>query len=283
MKRRWLPVVVVVLMAAACARSAPPAAPPNDGPTLALTEWQLVDAVVGGQTLPVEGLDAVLRFDGDGGFSSDGCNDGEGTAVVQSSTVTLTSTYVTEVYCDGPDGELQAALDELVGAPIRWTISSGQLTLTAATGTTLTYRVRASIYPHEGAEEILSGERGSAQYRLAVSLSDTGELAALVFEAREAPGRPWGWSAAAVDGDPSLYSLVGGDVGADHFVAGAVPGTAVRATHQASAQAAPVELTVYPTDDPERSVVAGFVVEHGRDDTVVAYGADGAMVARSGG
>lgn len=163
MKRRWLPIAVVLFMGAACTRSAPPAEPLDAvsldaGPTLQNTEWQLVDAVVGGRRLPLDGIDAVLRFDGDGGFSAKACNYQLGEVEVGPTELTLKPHLTSARYCYDRSMDVDEAFASLGGQPISWSVADEVLTLTGAV--TLTYRVRSSIYPTAGGSETPAGGGG---------------------------------------------------------------------------------------------------------------------------
>lgn len=61
--------VLLLLTSAACAR---PASPAEEQPVpLTGTDWQLQEYVLDGETVVVpDDVDAVLRFDGDGGYSA---------------------------------------------------------------------------------------------------------------------------------------------------------------------------------------------------------------------
>lgn len=162
MKRRWLP-IAVVFMCAACARSAPPAepvdaVPVNAWPTLQSTEWQLVDAVVGGRRLPLDGVDAVLRFDVDGGFSAKACNSLLGEVEVGPTELTFESHFTSAILCYDGSMDVDEAFAGLGGQPTSWSVADEKLTLTGAA--TLTYRVRSSIDPTVGGTETPAGGGG---------------------------------------------------------------------------------------------------------------------------
>jgi len=123
--------------------------------------------VAGATTQVTPELDAVLRFDGEGGFSALACNELGGTADVSDNSLVLSEIFTTDMDCSAqPGGEIDDALGGLAGAAVRWSIAGEQLRLTGTDGTSLTYRVRASIYPHASAREVVSGERSGFQYRL---------------------------------------------------------------------------------------------------------------------
>lgn len=142
--------------------------------------------VAGATTQVTPELDAVLRFDGEGGFSALACNELGGTADVSDNSLVLSEIFTTDMDCSAqPGGEIDDALGGLAGAAVRWSIAGEQLRLTGTDGTSLTYRVRASIYPHASAREVVSGERSGFQYRLAVDGS--GDDIGLHLDWREGP------------------------------------------------------------------------------------------------
>jgi len=94
----------------------------------------------------------------------------------------------------GERGGLDQEIIATGNGVVRWSISSRILTLRNPNGHVLTYRVRPSIYPDPTARTIISGHRGTGDFRLAVS------HAGLVFEERSAPGEPWGVSGLAAPG-----------------------------------------------------------------------------------
>lgn len=273
---------VLLLATAACGR---PASPNDATPVpLAGTEWQLRAYILDGRTVTVTAdVDAVLRFDGDGGYFSKACNQQDGTADIDGDVLRLASTHSTEMGCDGPAGDADLALGSLQDRAVGWIVEGDRLTLTSGT-TTLRYQVRDGIYPTRDAHAVLAGERGGRQFRLAVTAAGTTSRG-LVLETRDAPEDPWGINAAGgPDGvEPPLYTIVVGDVGGGRpLVAGFVPARAVRVTHQESADAAPVELRLYDVNDPEYVIAAGLVEGHSGESRIRAYDEAGTVVASWG-
>lgn len=275
--------VALALAVAGCAQpgSVPRVAggPEATGTPLAGTEWQLVEMILDGDTVAVSGVDAVLRFDGEGEFSAQACNHQSGRAEIGARTLVLSGMFTTEMACTGLAGEIDRALGSLQETDVDWAIDGDQLRLATADGTGLTYQVRAGIYPAADARTVVSGEPDGAQFRLAVSGS--GDDIGLRFESRAAPGKAWdtSWIAAPDSGELPMWSLVGGDVADRRFVAGFVPADTTRAAHQVTAGSPASELTVYDIGDPRLAVVGGFVPEHSECSILLAYDDAGMVVA----
>jgi heat shock protein HslJ len=257
------------------------AAPTTSQPDpLTRIEWQLVEMVVSGRTVSADGIDAVLRFDGSGGYSANACNFVEGEVEIGDGTLVLAAGMTTEMFCDGLGGEIDSAIHSLAGAPVTWTRDGGGLVLSGANGTTLRYRVRDSIYPDAENQEVVAGERDGWQYRLSVT-SDSGQLTGMSFVSRSGPGVAWGQHSigAPSPGEAPLWALGGGDVAGDFFVAGFAPVGAASATHQATSSEPPLPLEIYDVDDSQWVVIGGFVPEHTKDSVISVYDATGALVA----
>lgn len=275
--------VALALTLAGCAQpgSAPRVAGESQatGPPLAGTEWQLVEMILDDDTVAVGGVDAMLRFDGEGEFSAQACNHQSGRAEIGARMLVLSGMSTTEMECTGLAGEIDRALGSLQETDVDWKIDGDQLRLATADGTGLTYQVRAGIYPAADARTVVSGEPDGAQFRLAVSGS--GDDIGLGFESRAAPGQAWGtsWVAAPDPGELPLWSLVGGDVAGQQFVAGFVPADTTRATHQAAAGSPASALTVYDIGDPKLAVIGGFVPEHSECSILLAYDHAGTVIA----
>jgi hypothetical protein len=239
--------------------------------------------VAGATTQVTPELDAVLRFDGEGGFSALACNELGGTADVSDNSLVLSEIFTTDMDCSAqPGGEIDDALGGLAGAAVRWSIAGEQLRLTGTDGTSLTYRVRASIYPHASAREVVSGERSGFQYRLAVDGS--GDDIGLHLDWREGAGRRWGTQGhgAPAATEPPLWTLIWAEMAAEVFVGGFVPAETVRVTHRSEAGAPEVDLPVYSLDGSGWKVAVGFVPAHSPDSQLVGYDDAGGVTAEWG-
>lgn len=259
---------------------------PASEPSLTGTEWQLVEMTVGDVTTPMPAeLDAVLRFDGEGGFSARACNGMSGEVAITEDQLVFGDEIVsTEMGCFDLRGEVDHALGSVTGEPVRWHIDGGQLRLAAPVeGTTLIYRVRDSIYPHASARELLSGQRSGFQYRLAVDGS--GEDLKLMLDWRQGPGQPWGMGKLATPepGESALWSLTFAEFAGQALVGGFVPAETVRVTHQFKADGPVVDLPVYSVDSTTWKVAAGFVPGHSPPGSrIVSYDAAGQVTDESG-
>lgn len=245
-------------------------------------EWQLVEMVISGRTVPVDGVDAVLRFDGDGGYSANGCNYLEGEVDIGDGTLVLQAGESTTVFCGGLTGEIDDALNSLSGSTVAWSVDGDGLLLAGEDGTTLQYRQRDSVYPGAGNDlEVVAGERDGWQYRLSVSQTD-GHASGLNLVSRAGPGQPWSTQSlgAPSPGEAPLWSIVGTVIDGQNFVAGFVPATAANATHQRTADAEPIELTIHDIGDEQWVVVAGFVPEHSPDSVISVHDAAGVLIAQ---
>lgn len=260
--------------------------PPASEPSLTGTEWQLVEMTVGDVTTPMPPeLDAVLRFDGEGGFSARACNLMKGeVAITEDQLVFGDEIMSTLAGCFDLRGEVDGVLGSVTGEPVRWHIDGGQLRLAAPVeGTTLIYRVRDSIYPHASARELLSGQRSGYQYRLAYEGS--GEDLELSLDWRAGPGQPWGTGRPATPdpGESALWSLAVAEFTGEALVGGFVPAETVRVTHQFEAGGPVVDLPVYSVDSTTWKVAAGFVPGHSPPGSrIVGYDAAGRVTDEHG-
>jgi hypothetical protein len=133
---------------------------------------------------------------------------------------------------------------------VTWSITSSSLTLSNPDGHVLTYRVRPSIYPNLTARTIVAGHRAGGQYRLAVDGPSAGNpLLYIVFEARSAPGEPWGEGGVASPGptDCLANSVLGGGphLGGQTFLAAWATPNVAKVTTQATRGAPETSLVFY--------------------------------------
>jgi hypothetical protein len=177
--------------------------PPGESRGLAHTEWQLVALGPPGEVrdVPVDTeavASGVLRLDGRGHYSAEFCGAEWGRAHVRGQQVRLERTAELAPGCSGPSVyTYEAALAH----PLDWVIKNGRLTLSNPQGV-LVFHVRDSIYPHQSARDVLTGERNGWQYRVAVEpRTDRWHTSRGWFEYRRGPGHRWSF-------DP-LYSSDG--------------------------------------------------------------------------
>lgn len=260
----------------------PPTAPGADA--LTGIEWQLVEMVISGRTVLAEGVDAVLRFDGAGGYSANACNHLAGEVDIGDGTLVLQAGMTTDMSCSGLTGEIDDALSSLAGSTVAWSVDGDGLRLASDGGTTLRYRERDSVYPGDGDDlEVVAGERGGWQYRLSVSQTE-GDASGLNMVSRAGPGQPWGTKGlgAPSPGEAPLWAIVVHVIDGQTFVAAFVPATTAHATHQRTADAEPSELTIHDIGDEQWGVAAGFVPEHSPDSVISVYDAAGVLIAQWG-
>jgi heat shock protein HslJ len=99
------------------------------------TTW-VVDTIISGDaasSVP-DGAEATMVFGDDGRVEvTTGCNQGGGRFEVTDGTLRFVELAVTEMGCDGPAGQLEAAVLPVLGADgLSWAIEAGSLTLMAA-------------------------------------------------------------------------------------------------------------------------------------------------------
>jgi heat shock protein HslJ len=98
------------------------------------TEWTLDSIISGDAVSSVPGaVVATLAFTDDGRVDvNTGCNQGSGRFEVTNGTIRFVDVAVTEMACEAPRGDVEAAvLPVLGGDSISWAIDSGSLTLMA--------------------------------------------------------------------------------------------------------------------------------------------------------
>jgi heat shock protein HslJ len=229
-------------------------------PPLVGTEWQLVSYQSPGETRPIGvTADSTIEFNGKGGYSAHACNYISGGATISSHSLTFTPGLSTLIDCGGEPNTLERQVEATAKGPVSWSIRTRILTLTNRDGHVLTYRVRASIYPNPHARTIVTGERAGGQFRLAVD-GPTNAPLGLVFEARTAPGEPWGQGGVAAPGPKDCvaeFVLGVGSLGGQTFLAAWATPDVAKVTTQATSTSAQTPLTFY--DVPGSSLrIAGL-------------------------
>ena len=98
------------------------------------TTWT-VDSIVTGEAVSSvpDGAEATFTFTDDGRVEvNTGCNQGSGRFEVTNGTLRFVDVAVTEMACQGPGGQLEAAVLPLLGADgLSWAIDARMLTLMA--------------------------------------------------------------------------------------------------------------------------------------------------------
>lgn len=106
-------------------------------PDLSLTgtTWT-VDSIISGDAVSSvpNGAVATITFGDDGQVEvNTGCNKGTGQFEVSNDTIRFIDVAVTEMACDGPGGQLEAAVLPVLGSDgLTWAIDAGSLTIMAA-------------------------------------------------------------------------------------------------------------------------------------------------------
>jgi heat shock protein HslJ len=216
-------VVAAVLAAAGCASPTASAGYGRaaDQPPLIGTQWQLASYQDPGSPSPVAvRIDSTLSFSAAGRFSAHACNYFGGSARIQAAAITFGPGASTAIGCGGKSAELEQKVEATLQGSAAWSIRARLLTLTAADGHVLTYRVRPSVYPNLTARTILAGDRAGGRFRLAVD--GPPDRPFLVFEEQTAPGEGWGTAgiASPEPGDCLADNVMGvGSLGGQTFLA----------------------------------------------------------------
>lgn len=273
-----------VLAVAGCSAAAAPAAYDRDvdQPPLVGTEWQLASYQDPDAASPVAvHTDSTLSFSAADRFSAHACNYFGGSAQVDADTITFGQGASTQMACMGEPAVLERKVAATLRDSATWSIHENRLTLTAADGHVLTYRVRPSIYPNLTARTILAGDRAGGHFRLA--FDGPPDRLFLVFEERTAPGEGWGTAGIASPGpDDCLANHVMGvgSLGGQTFLAAWATPEVARVTMRASEDAPETTLTFYPIPDSTLRIAgawtAGF---HPSSSPVTFYDRTGTVIA----
>jgi len=277
--------VGLVVLVAACGDDEPDRVGPGDGqPTpLVGTEWQLVERSVDGSTtvVPTE-LDAVVRFDGEGGWSAHGCNFIGGGVEIEGMRLSVDDeTSSTDMACAGPVMDVDAAITTVLRGTVDAAIDGEELTLTGSGGDRLRLEVRDGIFPSRTMTPLDQGTRAGGDYRFGYDGGEAGP--SVSWEFREAPGAPWGFAGIGPPTDPHRPDP--GSGAADEpatFVFGII-GTDVARVVYEPPTGQPTELDLYQlgTDFPDWQAYGGLVAQPAVGSHVVAYDAQGVELGRS--
>jgi heat shock protein HslJ len=219
-------------------------------PPLVGTEWQLVSYQSPGVTGPISvKTDSTIEFNGKDGFSARACNAIGGGATIDGRTILFTPGVSTMVACTGERTTLDRQVEATAKGAVHWSIRKRILTLRNGDGYVLTYRVRPSIYPDPHARTIVAGDRAGGQFRLAVDRPAGGDgHLALVFEARRAPGEPWG-TGGVISPEPKEcladFVLGVGSLGGQTFLAAWATPDVAKVTTRATSNSPETTLKLY--------------------------------------
>ena len=273
-----------VLAVAGCAAAVAPAAYDRevDQPPLVGTDWQLASYRDPGEESPVAvHTDSTLSFSAAGRFSAHACNRIGGGAQVDADTITFGQAASTQMLCLGEPGVLEQKVKATLRDSAGWSIRANLLTLTAADGHVLTYRVRPSIYPNLTARAILAGDRAGGVFRLAVD--GPPDRPFLVFEEQTAPGEGWGTAgiaSPAPDDCLANHVMGAGNLGGQTFLAAWATPDVAKVTTRISNDAPETTLTFYPVPDSTLRIAGAWITgfRPGRSP-VTFYDRTGSVIA----
>jgi heat shock protein HslJ len=275
--------VVLVLLLAACGDEPDLVGTGNDASVpLAGTEWQLVEASIGGSTTAVAAeVDAVVRFDGDGAWSAHACNHIGGSVEVDGVSLAFDDdTTSTLVGCAEPVGSIDSAITTVLQGDVDAAIAGEELRLTREGGDWLRLEVRDGIFPSRTMTPLDEGTRGEGDYRFGY---EAGEGRPYVsWEFRSAAGKPWGFAGSGPPSDPHRPDPLDVAVGESaSFVFGIIGADVARLTYERPSGEVSV-LGLFPLAEfPEWRTYGGFVEQPATGSYVVAYDAAGAELGRS--
>jgi heat shock protein HslJ len=276
--------IVLVLLVAACGGEPDLVGTGNTTPVpLAGTEWQLLETSINGSTtaVPVE-IDAVARFDGEGGWSAHGCNFMGGGVEIDGMRLSFDdNSSSTLIGCPEPAASIDSALTTVLRGEVDAAIDGEALTLTGPGGDWLRLHVREVIFPSRTMTPLDEGTRGEGDYRFGYERGDGQPYAS--WEFREAAGSPWGFAGSGPPSDPHRPDPLGGEAEAPaSFVFGIIGADVARVTYEPpSGEASVLELFPLGADFPDWQAYGGFVEQPVAGSYVVTYDAAGTELGRS--
>ena len=286
-RRSWVLRVALAALVAGIAGCGDPGSPPVPaGPTpaasLAGVEWQLVRVVEPDRDwAPPAGAVAVLRFDGEGGFSGQACNHYGGPVRVQGDRLHVGQVMATSMACGGSLAPVEAAFVAVVSGEVRWAIEAGELRLGKPGGRGLRFRERDTIYPGRDLRPLLEGRRGGGDYRFGYHVA-SGSVG-LGWEWRDGPGRPWGVAGLSREPDWPVPrpDAMAGDAAGGRFVLGVVDTGASRVAYLPPGGRPAVPLRRFDLAAARTWWAFGGFVPGSLGGVVVAYDAAGRELGRS--
>jgi len=277
----------LVLLVGGCGDGGSATGDVGDDPEVGLvgTEWRLVETVVGGEATEVpDDVDAVVRFDGEGGWSAQGCNHLGGGVEIEGTRLTFDGeTVTTDMACAELVMAVDAAITTVFDGTVDAALNGDDLTLGGLDGDELHLRVRDGIYPSRTMIPLDQGTRDGGDYRFGYEDGEDGAGPYASWEGRSAPGEPWGYAGSGPPSDPHRPDPLGGGFGEEtEFVLGVIGADVARIAYEPPA-GEPTELTQYDlgVDHPEWQAYGGFVEEPAVGSYVVAYDAAGVELGRS--
>jgi heat shock protein HslJ len=234
--------------------SAPPAAD-----QLAGVEWRLTEVVEPSRTwqAPAD-AEVRLRFDGAGGWSGEACNQYQGSVRSDGAALWFGGGGGTDMFCGDESGAVEQVFLKVAQGETGWLVEDGELRLDKSDGWGLRFRIADRAYPAQGAEPLLRGERGTAEYRL--GWLPCAREVCLHAEWRDAPGKPWSTAGRAWSW-PSM-SRIDADLGGGvALVAAVAPRAATRVVYRPSPTGVPVDLALFDIPDVSMGRVSAGLVE----------------------
>jgi heat shock protein HslJ len=259
----------------------------TDLATLSGIEWQLLAYAIGDgaeEVLPPDVV-AVIRFDGRGGYTFDGCNQEAGTVELTDGTLVGEFESSTAMECTGPPrGELDGVFSGLVRGST-WTAGAdGSSAEAEGEGVRARFVARVPPFPPDpnpGARALVAdeGSDGGPQFQVTASPGSPEWNMQIVW--RTAPGLPWN----SRGGSIAPTSAVGHGIPAGSTVVGGL-----LVVHAAGA--ATVERAAHVADDGTATALEVVVLDAGhvaivgtvfppRPGVVVQWDAAGAELSRS--
>jgi heat shock protein HslJ len=242
-------------------------------PPLVGTEWQLVSYQDPGEISPVAvQADSILSFSAAGRFIAHACNRIGGTAQIDAETIVFGQSASTRMGCVGEPAVLDLKVTATLRGPAAWSIRDSLLTVTAADGRVLVYRVRPSIYPSLTARTILAGDRAGGHFRLAVEGQPDRPF--LIFEEHTATGERWGSSGIASPGpDDRLASHVmeAGHLGGETFVVTWATPRVGKVTIRPTDAAAETHLTFHPVPESPLRIAGAWIADLSPGDSRITF------------
>jgi heat shock protein HslJ len=240
------------------------------------TEWRFdVLTTSGDRWVVPSDVDAVLRFNGTGGFSGQACNYFGGPVTIASRVMTFGPEIdSTAIGCLGDGRRAEVAVLQLLHARPTWSLANGDLRLTSP-GVTAELRKRDAVFPTRDLVVLSASRPGDVrQWQFGYQAQGDGSVF-LTWEGRSRAGEPWGNAGMVVTGLPTDAMAV--RFGRDTFVFGYVAPGAVSARYEPSAGTSrKLGLHELPIG---RSVVGQYVPAG--EGQVVAFDASGSELSRT--
>lgn len=256
--RRVLWVGLVVLVAAC---GSDDAAVRANGPTASASDlrghdWR-IDALTDttGDRREVDpSHDAVLRFDGEGGFSAKTCNHTGGDVAVEAASLRWGDEIAsTAMGCLDEDLTwLETTMAALFRGTSTWSLADGHLRI-EGNGVTVELTERPAGFPTEMVQLATSDTGTEAQWQLGYTEDPDAEANGgyryyLQWEGRSAPGTGYGSAGMAVDPDVAMDAMWLDDVDGGLFPFGTLPAGTVSAVFEAT-DGTTEELHLYALPD----------------------------------